>query len=618
MSDHLPQGPRPAPGAHVPARYRETWLALQDQLGGRYALQEVLGEGGMGMVFLARERKLDRLVALKILPPAMATDRRRERFLREARVSARLRHEHIVPIHAVDVAGPFVYYTMDYIRGITLAQRLMEGPLPLPEAMRMLRDIAGAVQCAHHQGIIHRDLKPNNILIERETGKVYVADFGLAWVLTESPVLGTGRTFGTFAYVSPEQAAGNVGDRRSDVYALGVLAWVMTTGRPPFIGTVQEVLNHHRYTAPPALPVVGEDLDPTLVRVVSRCLVKHPDRRYQDAGEVAAALSEAVALSATLPKPLGHFVNRLTTLGQHGIAALAVVVLFGVAFVRSLARAGQWGWATGATVGLALMLAWPVLGALPETRHLLGLGYTLADLRLALRLDLNRQRRALAERWGPDADKKATWFRRLAVVGFGVLLLGFAVGELVPSVPERLVIGTLWGGLAGLAGGGGLLLREWKRNQITGRRWQRFWNSALGAGVVRLAGMGKQPLRAEHESVALPPSAEAPDGVLEGPRDLADALHLVESSLRRIQTFREAMLEARARSGREATPDEDARWRALEQQVVMFEAVAARLRKADEQGAEPGTFSRELEAAREVWETVEGLIAGLEWVRNAV
>lgn len=194
---------------------RQTMQALQKALDGRYVLEGVLGKGGMGVVYLARETALDRLVALKILPPGEG-NRDRERFLQEAKIAARLKHDHIVPIHTVDHAGPFVYYTMDYIPGETLAQRIItDGPLPVGEATRILRDVAQAVEYAHKQGIIHRDLKPQNILLERGTGRAYVADLGLARVIPQGPLPGGGRgpSFVTWVYTSPEQAAGRPAGR---------------------------------------------------------------------------------------------------------------------------------------------------------------------------------------------------------------------------------------------------------------------------------------------------------------------------------------------------------------------------------------------------------------------
>jgi len=201
MGSPLPPGPEPGRGTMKPVR---TSQALQRELGGRYVLQRELGRGGMGIVFLARETALDRPVALKVLPAAKSYGRFRERFFHEARIVARLSHDHIVPIYAVDQAGPFVYYTMKFIEGESLYHRIMaQGPLSPAEAARILRDVAFAVDYAHQQGVIHRDLKPHNILMEARTGKAMVTDFGIAVALGEEPPAGAGAIEGTYNYATP-------------------------------------------------------------------------------------------------------------------------------------------------------------------------------------------------------------------------------------------------------------------------------------------------------------------------------------------------------------------------------------------------------------------------------
>lgn len=162
----------------------DPYLALQDALKGRYSLERELGRGGMGIVYLAHEVALDRPVALKLLPPALAAQPElRERFLREARTAAKLSHPYIVPIFAVDRMNEFVFSAMAYVEGETLGQRIRSlGPLPAPEAARVLRDVAWAVGYAHAQGVIHRDLKADNILLEQGSGRALVTDFGIAQV----------------------------------------------------------------------------------------------------------------------------------------------------------------------------------------------------------------------------------------------------------------------------------------------------------------------------------------------------------------------------------------------------------------------------------------------------
>jgi len=209
--------------------------ALAEALGGRYVLERELGRGGMGVVFLAREIALDRLVAIKLLPPTLASSELVGRFLDEARTAARLAHPHIVPIHAVEQTQDLVFFVMGYIPGMTLAERVKEhGPLTAPEVARLIQEVAWALAHAHQLGVVHRDVKPENILLERGTGRAIVTDFGIARLQERTPGLESGRLMGTARVVAPELAEGAPGDERSDLYSLGVTAYYALTGRYPF------------------------------------------------------------------------------------------------------------------------------------------------------------------------------------------------------------------------------------------------------------------------------------------------------------------------------------------------------------------------------------------------
>src|SRR5688572_18734331 len=223
-------------------------LDLQAALAGEYSLQRELGRGGMGVVYLARDVQLDRDVAIKVLPAALAeAPSARERFLREARMAAGLSHPHIVPIHRVSEADGFVYFVMSFVEGETLGERLRRrGPLLPAEATRVLREVAWALAYAHGRGIVHRDVKPDNILLESATGRALVTDFGIAQdggTGSEENRSGTGhgegrsdvtpgkQILGTQHFMSPEQALGETVDGRSDIYALGVVGHLAVSGR---------------------------------------------------------------------------------------------------------------------------------------------------------------------------------------------------------------------------------------------------------------------------------------------------------------------------------------------------------------------------------------------------
>ena len=209
------------------------FIALQQALAGEYSIERELGRGGMGVVSLAREVQLDRLVAIKVLPATLASQTDlRERFLREARLAAGLSHPHIVPIHRGGETAGFVFFVMAFVSGETLGARLRErGPLSPDAAARMLREVAWALAYAHGRGIIHRDVKPDNILLEADTGRAVVSDFGIARAAKEAEVTDPGRLMGTAHFMSPEQASNVPLDGRSDLYSLGVVGYLALSGR---------------------------------------------------------------------------------------------------------------------------------------------------------------------------------------------------------------------------------------------------------------------------------------------------------------------------------------------------------------------------------------------------
>lgn len=262
-------------------------VALKNAVGSQYEIVRLLGRGGMGAVYLARDRALDRLVAIKVLPPGSTDTENTERFRREARTAARLTHPNIVPLYTFGEGEGILYFVMGYVSGESLRDQVRRlGRLEPSEARRILVDVAGALQYAHHQGVVHRDVKPDNILLEDETGKPMLTDFGVAKSAVAGETLTKlGTALGTPYYMSPEQAAGEREvDGRSDLYSLAVIGYQMLAGQLPFEGdSVREILLQHMTKEAIPLKSLAPSAPPDLTGVISRCLMKNPDDRVPDA-----------------------------------------------------------------------------------------------------------------------------------------------------------------------------------------------------------------------------------------------------------------------------------------------------------------------------------------------
>jgi len=303
-------------------------LALQQAVAGRYSLVRELGRGGMGIVFLARDLALDRLVAIKLLPPAVGgTAAARDAFLREARTAAALSHPHIVAIHLVESRGDLTYFVMAYVEGETLGARIRRtGALPAAEAMRVVQEVAWALAHAHANGIVHRDVKPDNVLLDAASGRAMVTDFGIARRDShETPADGTVR--GTPQYVSPEVVQGGRGDARSDLYSLGVTAWMAAAGRTPFEGaSAAALVLAHVHAAPPSLAAHAR-VPERFARAVDRCLAKDPAARWPTAEAFAAEIDAARARGPGVAAPVRAFLREWESVNAEvGTAATAAGV----------------------------------------------------------------------------------------------------------------------------------------------------------------------------------------------------------------------------------------------------------------------------------------------------
>ncbi|MGH7620451.1 MAG: protein kinase domain-containing protein [Gemmatimonadaceae bacterium] len=280
---------------------------MERVLSPHYELDTEIGRGGMGVVYRAKDRRLKRTVAIKVLPPELAfRSEIKTRFLREAETAAQLNHPNIVDIYAVDEAEGIVYFVMAYIEGDNLAKRLHDhGDLSFDETRRTLRDVADALAYAHERGVIHRDIKPDNILIDAQSGRPMVTDFGIARAVSDgdSRLTATGIAIGTPIYMSPEQAAGErTIDGRSDLYSLGIVGYQMLTGEPPFTAnSTPAILVKHISERPTPVEQRRADVPPDLARVIMLLLEKDPDNRFPSASSVVAALDSGTVPTFSRP-----------------------------------------------------------------------------------------------------------------------------------------------------------------------------------------------------------------------------------------------------------------------------------------------------------------------------
>ena len=316
---------------------------LADALGPGFRIERELGGGGMSRVFLAEEVALGRKVVIKVLPPEMAASVNQDRFRREIQLAARLQHPHVVPLLSANADGDLLWYVMPFIEGESLRAKLArEGELPVGEAARLLREVVDALAYAHEQGVVHRDIKPDNVMVSR--GHALVTDFGVAKAVSEagggSSLTSLGVALGTPAYMAPEQASADPHvDHRADLYSLGVLAYEMLAGRPPFTGGSPQALLMAQVTQlPDPVTVHRPSVPPELAATVMRCLEKRAADRFQHASEILphldAVLTPGTGTQPTAALPGTSSGTRAALRRAHpvrvgllfGVAAMAVLV----------------------------------------------------------------------------------------------------------------------------------------------------------------------------------------------------------------------------------------------------------------------------------------------------
>ena len=264
---------------------------LESGLTGRYTVERPLGEGGMAVVFLARDLRHERAVAVKVLRPDISAEIGAERFLREIKMAASLTHPHILPVFDSGNAGGLLFYVMPNMEGQSLRDRLdREGQLSLDDALRITAEVASALDYSHRQHVIHRDIKPENILLHE--GAALVADFGIGKAVSSGKsITHTGLAVGTPAYMSPEQASGEQTiDGRSDLYSLGCVLYEMLTGETPFTGPNAQSIIAKRFMSPVPSVKITRNVPDTLEAAVSRALARSPVDRYRSGADFADAL----------------------------------------------------------------------------------------------------------------------------------------------------------------------------------------------------------------------------------------------------------------------------------------------------------------------------------------
>ena len=596
----------------------------------------------MGVVYLAREVRLDRLVAIKLLPPELAAHAKlRERFVREARTAARLSHPYIVPIHAVDEAGSFVFYVMAYVDGETLAQRVASrGPLPPHDATRVLREVAWALAYAHSQGVVHRDIKPANILLERGTGRAMVTDFGIARLAAASGETAVGELLGTPEYMSPEQASGETVDARSDLYSLGIVGYYAVTGSLPFMAPTAQAVLAKQVTQPaPPVASIARATPRPLSQAIDSCLQKDPAHRIQSGEALADALAPALGNRADVPVPIRIFIDQRRVALAMAVPAMALPI--GLAIGERIARFG----ATPASVAALVILGIAVpLGPLAivafRLRPLLKLGYGPDDVAVGLRTRWQRYREEFLFDFGAGLSVRERLLLLVTVSGLTVsagAIAALLAGMSYPWLPPTALLSGYVGIFAGMGS-----LRRHRLRTGAGSFWANRWQGRWGRFLSKVASikLGRRAVLADRPTeMAIAISAqemfeELPKETRRALGDLPSVVQLLETEARamraRVQELDATILEAQSGAARTATLDKQetlvaelrqARGSAekrLADVVTALETLRLDLLRLRAGRGSPESITQDLEAAKALGEDVDRLIAGADEAEIAV
>jgi eukaryotic-like serine/threonine-protein kinase len=488
---------------------------IRQQLGDRYAIERELGRGGMGAVYLARDLRLDRPVALKVLPAEFAGDSAlRERFLRETRTAASFSHPNIVPVHAVEERDGVLAFAMGYVEGESVAERVRRvGSLDVRGVVRLLQDIGYALAYAHGRGVVHRDIKPDNIMLERATGRALLMDFGIsrsivAKVDGKSATQGltrVGEVVGTAEYMSPEQASGDVVDGRSDLYSLGLVALFALTGRPVISGeTTQQILVKQLTETPRPTTVLRPDVPESLGAAIDRCVAKEPSARFATAEALVEAIDAARLAGPDIPVPIRLFAQEAGTLG------LVIVFLSMLSWLMLRSFSGKVGTAWAAIPGIFLgAIAFTrVLQVSAAARRLSVLGFQADEVLHGLRATVD-EREALRQQLRADPDTRRRRRRTLIIAAIQLpiamlliqvsLNVQWSIGtkaEVVvsePREPQHATLGNLTMAATGLSLLGVsflLFARSPFRMPLGERMFRLVWLGPVGRGFIRVSSRG--------------------------------------------------------------------------------------------------------------------------------
>ena len=480
---------------------------IEKALGDRYRIERELGRGGMGAVYLARDLKLDRSVALKVLPPEFAANGAlRERFLRETRTAASFSHPNIVPVHAVEEHDGVLAFAMGFVEGESVSERVKrQGPMDPRGVARMLTDVAYALAYAHGRGVVHRDIKPDNIMIERATGRALLMDFGISRPMkaAEAETAGltrVGEVVGTPEYMSPEQASSDNVDGRSDLYSLGLVALFALTGRPAITGetTQQIIVRQLTEKLPPAKSMRG-DLPDALAEAIDRCVMKEPASRFESAESLVEQLDRAQLSAPEIPVPIRIFAHEAGTLGL----VLTFFVIIGWLMYRMAVETESQDTFDSLLPLLVLVgvVITRVMQASSEARRLAVAGFSVADVLKGMHAVVD-EREAMRAQLRPNVEvqQRRRWTVRVAwaqvvasiALFWGALQLRVQVGpqsyDVGIGATTMVITSLILFGVSFV-----LLLRSPFRMPIGERLFRMIWLGGFGRWFLRRAARGIKP-----------------------------------------------------------------------------------------------------------------------------